>query len=162
MNKVKEILSAMVKALLRAVLVRKKIAVRFLFAFLFTAIWGIANIFILFLIFFQYIWLFITTRQSGAIKGLSHKIIVYTYKILRYISLNEAAAPYPFSKFPKEIEDPEEADLSVELPEEPPAADSGKADTQKSEDKAAASAQTSEKSDDDVQQTIIPDHKNES
>ncbi len=119
MNKVKEMLLALVKMILRFLLVRKNIAIRFVFTLGFMAVWGVASLFIFFLALFQFAWLFLTTGQSLAILSLSHKITVYTYRILRFISLNEVAMPWPFSAFPEEMDAPEAVDLSVKLPDEP-------------------------------------------
>ncbi len=144
MNKVKEMLLALVKMLLRFVLVRRNIAIRFVFTLLFMAVWGIASLFIFFLTLFQFAWLFISTRQSTAIVSLSHNITVYTYKVLRFISLNSAAMPWPFSRFPEEMEAAEAVDLSVALPDETVSETAKASDTVSAADRAVQSEEASE------------------
>ncbi|MEZ4527849.1 MAG: DUF4389 domain-containing protein [Desulfobacterales bacterium] len=171
MNKVKEMLSALVKMILRFLLVRKNIAIRFVFTLVFMAVWGVASLFIFFLTLFQFAWLFLTTRQSLSILSLSHKFTVYTYRILRFISLNEVARPWPFGAFPEEMDAPEAVDLSVTLPDEPAAetakasetvstADSASAETAKPE--TVSTVQNENVSEEDIKEAaIILDYKEE-
>ncbi|MGE0084445.1 MAG: DUF4389 domain-containing protein [Desulfococcaceae bacterium] len=144
MNKLKEMLSALVKMVLRFLLVRKNIAIRFVFTLLFMAVWGIASLSVFFLTLFQFAWLFLTTGQSISILSLSHKITVYTYRILRFISLSEVARPWPFSAFPEEMDAPEVVDLSVTLPDEPAAEKAKTSETVSTADTAVQSENVSE------------------
>lgn len=117
MNKVKEFLLTILEIVKRFVIIRKNIAIRFVNAFLFVAAWQTVSLFIFILTIFQFIYLFFTTKHSEAIKTLSHKLTVFSYRIMRYITLNENTIPYPFSKMPDEIEPAEETDLSTPVPE---------------------------------------------
>lgn len=83
---------------------RKKIAIRFLYTIFYLFVFEIIKLIIQGLFVFQYVYLFITKKYSNHIIDFSSKLSVYTYKILRYISLIENDKPFPFKNFPKEIE----------------------------------------------------------
>ena len=115
MDKIKQIIMAIVQAALRFVIRRKKIALRFITTLIYTILWTIVNIVIFLLTIFQYIILLLTTIQIEAIKNLSHKLTAYSYKMLRYMTLNETATTFPFGKLPGAIEPAEKVDLSVPI-----------------------------------------------
>ncbi|QTA80334.1 DUF4389 [Desulfonema limicola] len=162
MNKVKQMLLKIMEIAKRFVIARKNIAVRFINVLFFTIAWKIVSVCIFFLTLFQFIYLFFTTKHSEAIKTLSHKLTVYSYKIMRYITLNENTKPYPFGRMPEEIEPAEETDLSTPVPEknESPKPEPVKAEPVQ-DDKPAAKPLDDKKSEDDndTQEAIILDHK---
>jgi len=117
MDKIKQIIMAIVQAALRFIILRKKIALRFVITLIYTIFCTIVNIVIFLLTIFQYIILLLTTKQIEAIKNLSHKLTAYSYKMLRYMTLNETAATFPFGKLPGAIEPAENVDLSAPISE---------------------------------------------
>ncbi|GBC59892.1 DUF4389 domain-containing protein [Desulfonema ishimotonii] len=156
MNQVKKLLSVVTDKALRFIIARKNVGVRLVFTLFFTLVCGMLSFAILALAFLQFVCLLITMQQNEAIKGLSHKLTAYTYKVLRYITLTENLRPYPFSPFPSEMEPAEVVDLSAPVPEKDaftadtdsaPAADADKAEEKAADDATADS------------EPIIPDHK---
>jgi hypothetical protein len=116
-DKVKKIISAILQMILKFFMLRKNIGVRFVFAVLYMGISAVVNLAVMILAVFQFVFLFITTRHSEAIKTLSHKLVVYLYKASRYFTLNENSKPYPFGSFPDELEPADDTDLTNPLPE---------------------------------------------
>jgi len=168
MNKVKEMLLKIMETAKRFVIARRNITVRFINAFFFMIVWKMVSVFIFFLTVFQFVYLFFTTKHSEAIKTLSHKLTVYSYKIMRYITLNENTIPYPFGKMPEEIEPAEETDLSTPVPEKKespkPEPETVKAEPVKDEEPAAKVSEDTKpevdpKDNNDTQEAIIMDHK---
>ena len=84
---------------------RKSILFRFLFTVFFVILLEILKIVIQLTVLFQYIYLFITTEYSDPVRRFSNKLIAYAYKIMRYITLAENERPFPFSDFPKEMDE---------------------------------------------------------
>jgi len=161
MNKVMEILSQVIEIIKIFLIARKNIAVRFINVLFFVIAWKVVSIFIFFLTVFQFIYLFFTTKHSEAIKTLSHKLTVYCYKVMRYITLNENTTPYPFGEMPEEIEPAEETDLSTPVPEKQKSYQY-KRETVKAEpvmDQEAKPEQKKPEQDNDTQEAIILDHK---
>jgi len=89
------------------VLSRKGIAIRLLYTFFFLIVFEILKIIIQVTVVFQYIYLFITRTYSEPLRKFSNKVSIYTYRVMRYITLNENGLPFPFSDFPKEADPPE-------------------------------------------------------
>ena len=166
MNKVKQMLLKIMEITKKFVIVRKNIGIRSINVFFFMIAWKIVSVFIFFLTFFQFVYLFFTTKHSEAIKTLSHKLTVYSYKIMRYITLNENTIPYPFNKMPEEIEPAEETDLSTPVPEkkESPKPESEpktepETETVKEEETVDTKTKDNPESNNNTQEPIILDHK---
>ncbi len=87
---------------------RKKIAIRFAYTLLFIIVFEILKTIIQLTILFQYCYLFISKKYSNQVRLFSNKVTVYTYKVMRYICLNDNVRPFPFIVFPAEIEQPED------------------------------------------------------
>ncbi len=120
MSKIKALFASILQFIKKFIIVRKNIGVRFIFFLFFIIVWAIVETAIFILVIFQFIFLFIFTKHSEPIKTLSHKLTVYLYRVLRYVTFNENLKPYPFSKFPVIIEPADETDLSVPMPEDKP------------------------------------------
>ncbi len=120
MNKIKALFDSILQFIKKFVIVRKNIGIRFIFFLFFIIVWSILDIVLFILVLFQFIFLFIFTKHSESIKTLSHKLTVYFYRVLRYVTFNENLKPYPFSKFPEIIEPADDTDLSVPMPEDEP------------------------------------------
>jgi hypothetical protein len=86
---------------------RKDIAIRLLFTILFLLIGLILAVVIGICVLVQYIYLLATTTHNEALRNFSNKVSFYMYKVSRYLTLNENPRPYPFTKFPEDIELPE-------------------------------------------------------
>ena len=87
---------------------RKSIAIRLLYTVLYLIIFEILKTVIQLIAVFQYIYLLITRTYSQPLKSFSNKVATYTYRIIRYATLNENYRPFPFNEFPEEIDRPEE------------------------------------------------------
>jgi len=143
MNQVKEILIKILNKIIQMLRARKNIAVRFVFCTLYAIINCALAFVLLVLAFVQFLQLFLTTCPSEAIRTLAHKLSVYNYRLLRYITLNENLKPWPLSSFPVEMEPAEDVDLSS--PTDIPVNDT------------VPSQQTETASEDDVQEAEILD-----
>ncbi len=88
-------------------LARKDIAIRLLFTILFLIVFEILKMVIQITVVIQYLYLLITTTHNEALRKFSNKVSFYAYKVMRYLTLNENARPYPFTKFPENVEQPE-------------------------------------------------------
>ncbi|MBF0549416.1 MAG: DUF4389 domain-containing protein [Deltaproteobacteria bacterium] len=91
-------------------LTRKKIAFRLLYTFLFVIILEILKYIVQVIALFQFVILFITKSYSPPLRNFSNKICNYSYRVMRYVTLNENARPFPFAEFPMEA-DPSEPEV---------------------------------------------------
>jgi len=159
MNKIVDVLFAVLKWIMRFLLARKNVAVRFIFTLFFLVVLVILVFSILVLTVLQFLILFLFVKHVDAIKSLSHMLTVYAYKVLRYLTLNDNKKPFPFSSIPDEFEPPEETDLTNPLPldEDVMNPDENLAAAEKGGVKPASEAEkpVEEKS----QETIILDYK---
>jgi hypothetical protein len=85
---------------------RTQIAVRLLYTVLFSIVFGILHALINLSIVVQYLLLFITGRASEPVRRFTNQAAAYTYRVIRYVTLNDNARPYPFSDFPQDLEPP--------------------------------------------------------
>ncbi len=89
---------------------RTQIAVRLLYTVLFLAIYCLLKSIILLTTLFQFASLFITLKQSEPVRTFANKVVTYSYRVWRYITLNDNRRPFPFAEFPPEME-PSEAEV---------------------------------------------------
>ncbi len=87
---------------------RKKIGIRLLYTVMYLIIFEILKTVIQITVLFQYIYLLITKKYSVPLKNFSNKVATYAYKIIRYVTINDNARPFPFREFPEEMEKPED------------------------------------------------------
>ena len=87
---------------------RKQIGIRLLYTILFLFILAIVIVIVKLVIFFQFIYFFITLNPNESVRQFSNKISTYGYRIFRYITLNESRRPFPFTDLPPELEPSEE------------------------------------------------------
>jgi hypothetical protein len=85
---------------------RKRIFIRLLYTILFFLVLEIVKSIIQLATVVQYIFLFITLKPSQPVKNFCNRVAVYGYRIMRYLTLNEDAKPFPFTEFPAELEAP--------------------------------------------------------
>lgn len=86
---------------------RSQIANRLLFTLLFLPITSICNVLVVLATLFQFTLLFITLKHSEPLRAFANRVISFTYRVWRYISLNSSRRPFPFAEFPAELEPPE-------------------------------------------------------
>lgn len=86
---------------------RKEIAIRLLYSIFFIIVFELLKLVIQFVVLFQYVYLFITCSSNEPVRRFGNKLATYTYRVMRYITLNEDTKPFPFGNFPEEIEPPE-------------------------------------------------------
>lgn len=87
---------------------RAQIAVRLVFTVLYLIIFEVLKLVIQITALFQFVCLLVTQSYSTPLRVFSNKVAAYAYRLIRYVTLNENARPFPFSDFPKEMERAEE------------------------------------------------------
>jgi hypothetical protein len=85
---------------------RTQIVIRLLYSVLFLVILGVVNFLIQLATVFQYIMLLITLSPSEPVRRVTNLVAVYGYRVMRYLTLNDNARPFPFTEFPPEMEPP--------------------------------------------------------
>jgi hypothetical protein len=88
---------------------RGEIGIRLIFTLLFLIILSITHSVIQVITLIQYLILLITRSYSEPLRSFSNRAATYVYKLIRYITLNENVRPFPFTEFPKEMEEPEDS-----------------------------------------------------
>ena len=86
---------------------RMKILLRLLYSILFLLVFEILRLVVQVTVLGQYIFLLIMGTPSVRLKTFGTRVSDYTYRVLRYLTLNENEKPYPFNKFPDEINPPD-------------------------------------------------------
>ncbi len=69
-------------------------------------VWSILEIILLLAVIFQIIYALIEEKPNAWVSGFANRTIAYFYRVLRYLTFNEERLPFPFSRFPGEIEKP--------------------------------------------------------
>jgi len=87
---------------------RKRIGVRLLYTILFAVILDVAKMIIQLITVFQFIYLLITRQYSEPARRFANRLSAYTYRVMRYLTLNDNTRPFPFQEFPSEMEAPVE------------------------------------------------------
>ncbi len=85
---------------------RTRILIRLLYTVLFLIVFGIVHALINLVTVFQYILLLITLKESQPVRRFSNQLAGYGYRVMRYLTLNDNARPFPFSELPQEMEPP--------------------------------------------------------
>jgi len=85
---------------------RTQILIRLFYTVLFLIVFGIVHAIINLATVFQYILLLITLKESQPVRRFANQLAVYGYRLMRYLTLNDNARPFPFSDFPQEMEPP--------------------------------------------------------
>jgi D-alanyl-lipoteichoic acid acyltransferase DltB (MBOAT superfamily) len=83
---------------------RSQVLMRLLYTVLFLFVMGIVFMVIKLSIVFQYILLLITLKHSEPVRRFTNQLAAYGYRVLRYLTLNDNARPFPFTEFPQEME----------------------------------------------------------
>jgi hypothetical protein len=87
---------------------RGKIGIRLIYTLLFLVILSIMHFIVQVLALVQYVILLITRGYSEPLRSFSNKAAAYVYRLIRYVTLNDNAGPFPFADFPRELEKPED------------------------------------------------------
>ncbi|TWI74316.1 uncharacterized protein DUF4389 [Desulfobotulus alkaliphilus] len=83
---------------------RKDIAIRLLYTIFFFIVFEFLKTIQIFLSCVQYIWVLVTLNHLEPLRTLTDRLAVLSYRILRYISLNENKKPFPFTEFPESVD----------------------------------------------------------
>jgi hypothetical protein len=68
---------------------------------------GILEIIVFVVVIFQIIHALIAQKPNFWLIGFANRTIAYFYRVMRYVTFIEDKVPFPFSRFPAEIEKPE-------------------------------------------------------
>lgn len=83
---------------------RKDIAVRLLYTVFFFIVFEFLKTLQIFLSCVQFIWALATRKHLEPLRNFTDRLAVLSYRILRYISLNENRRPFPFTEFPEAMD----------------------------------------------------------
>ena len=86
---------------------RLKILLRLLYAILFLLVFEILRLVVQVTVLGQYLYLLVTGTPSEPLRKFGSRVADYSYRVIRYLTLNENERPYPFTRFPGEIAPPE-------------------------------------------------------
>lgn len=87
---------------------RRQTGIRILASLFFgIVVWGILETLVFLIVIFQIIYTLIAERPNSWLIGFANYTIAYFYRVIRYLTFNEDRVPFPFSRFPEEIEKPE-------------------------------------------------------
>jgi hypothetical protein len=53
---------------------------------------------------FQYGYLLVARRRSEPVRRFTNTLSHYAYRLMRYVTLNENARPFPFARYPDDAE----------------------------------------------------------
>jgi len=70
-------------------------------------VWSILEALVFLMVIFQIIHALIAQRPNSRVIGFADRTVAYFSRVMRYLTFNEEAVPFPFSGFPAEIEEPE-------------------------------------------------------
>jgi hypothetical protein len=87
---------------------RKDIGLRLLYTLLYLIALEVVKLVIQVTVLFQFIYLLINRKYSEPLRAFSNRLSAYAYRLIRYVTLNENARPFPFTEFPAEMDGAEE------------------------------------------------------
>lgn len=70
-------------------------------------VWSILETIVFVMVIFQIIYALIAEKPNFWLIDFANRTIAYFYRVMRYLTFNEDSVPFPFSRFPAEIEKPE-------------------------------------------------------
>lgn len=80
---------------------------RIVLAIVFWIIGGAVLVVLELLVIFSLVWALITQDPpSKGVRRVSNRVIAYLYRIYRFLTYNELAAPFPFSELPEPVDPP--------------------------------------------------------
>jgi hypothetical protein len=83
---------------------RGETGLRILYTVLFFAIARVTESVLFTVIIFELLWTLITRRPpSLRVRNFANRALAYIYRIGRYLTYNDAQAPFPFAEFPDEV-----------------------------------------------------------
>jgi len=81
---------------------------RLLFMVLFAVIYSVAEVVLTMVIAFQFLCVLVTGDRNDRALSLGSQIASFIYQVLRYLTYNSDARPYPFADWPSEAVPPEQ------------------------------------------------------
>jgi len=90
---------------------RKGIAVRLLYTLIFLVVLGVVSNIVWIIAAFQYLFLFITRSYIKPLRRFSANLTLYIKEVIDYILITRNKRPFPFTEFPKTVEEPEALDI---------------------------------------------------
>ena len=93
---------------------RKDTAIRILLTVLFCLIVQVTEAVLGVVVLFELAYALVTGNAPGErVRGFANRALSYLYRILRYLTYNEAEPPFPFADFPPEVEPPASAEKPI-------------------------------------------------
>ena len=92
---------------------RGKIAIRLLYTILYLVIFEAIKTLVHVSVLIQYVLALITRKPAEPLRRFGNRLSAYAYRVLRFMTLNENARPFPFADFPPEL-DPGEPEAKFE------------------------------------------------
>ncbi|NIS68554.1 MAG: DUF4389 domain-containing protein [Proteobacteria bacterium] len=84
---------------------RRQTGIRVLATLFFViVVWSILETIVFLMVIFQIIHALIVEKPNLWLRGFANRTIAYFYRMMRYLTYNEERVPFPFSRFPAEIE----------------------------------------------------------
>ena len=84
---------------------RKQTGIRILATLFFgIVVWAILEIIMFLVVILQILYALIAERPNSWMIGFANQAIAYFYRVMRYLTFNEDRMPFPFSRFPEELE----------------------------------------------------------
>ncbi len=94
---------------------RSDTGIRIALSLLFLLIAGIVGLALRVLVGFSLIFALVTGESPrAAVRGVANRLSAYLYRIYRYLTYNEARAPFPFAEFEAVLEPPRGAGETTE------------------------------------------------
>ncbi len=94
---------------------RSDTGIRIALSLLFLLIAGVVELALRVLVGFSLIFALVTGEPPrAAVSGLANRLSAYLYRIYRYLSYNEARAPFPFAEFESVLEPPRWSEETTE------------------------------------------------
>jgi hypothetical protein len=87
---------------------RRQVACRFLLAVGYMLVLHLVKLVLIATALFQHVFVLITLTSSEPARQFANRLAAYGYRVMRYITLNDAHRPFPFQEFPPELEPPAE------------------------------------------------------
>lgn len=86
---------------------RLKVLLRLLYTILFLLVFEILRLIVQVTVLGQYLYLLVVGTPSEPLRKFGSRVADYSYRVIRYLTLNENDRPYPFKRFPGEVDPPE-------------------------------------------------------
>ncbi|MEW6388204.1 MAG: DUF4389 domain-containing protein [Thermodesulfobacteriota bacterium] len=85
---------------------RKQVLIRLLYSLFFFIVLELVKLVVQLATVFQLVYLLLTLNYSEPLRRFANRVAAYGYRVMRYLTLNDPARPFPFQEFPGELEPP--------------------------------------------------------